>query len=224
MSIRVLASVTFLRLLRGRALWVALLVGALPCLYALMMRGRDPAGIGDELFAFEILVLGILAPMFVANTLGEEIEERTTTYLWSRPIPRWAVLAGKLATVIPIVLAIGCASWLVSAQIAWSLVPPAQTFLSLVIGAITLSCLAAMFSTLAPKHGMALSICYLLFLDLPAGVLPAALQEASITHQLRTVSGMWPSDGTFVEGMIGVALITAFTAALATWRIRRLEA
>lgn len=223
-TVGVVASITLRRLLRGRALWVSGLVAALPCLYALMMHGRRGDEVGDELFGFEILVLAILAPMFVAGTLGEEIEERTTTYLWSRPVPRWAVLAGKLATVIPIVLVVGGASWLLAAQIAWSAVPPAQTFLAIAFGAVSLSSLAATFSTLAPRHGMALTICYLLFLDVPAGVLPAALQEVSITHQLRTVSGMWPSDGTFVEGLVGLLAILLVTTAIATWRIRRLEA
>jgi ABC-2 type transport system permease protein len=223
-TVGVLASITWMRLVRGRALWVSLLVGLLPCLYAFMMRGRDRTGIGDELFAFEILVLAILAPMFVASSLGEEIEERTTTYLWSRPIPRWAILAGKLATIVPIVAAISVASWLLSAQIAWSLVPPAQTFLSLALGSIALGLLAAAFSTLAPKHGMALTICYLVFFDVPAGVLPAAMQEVSVTHQLRTVSGMWPMDGSFVEGLIGLSVITLATGALAIYRMRRLEA
>jgi ABC-2 type transport system permease protein len=222
--IRVLASITWMRLLRGRALWVSVLVALLPCLYAAMMRGRDRTGIGDELFAFQILVAAILAPMFVASSLGEEIEDRTTTYLWSRPVPRWTVLAGKLVTLVPIVATFVCASWLASAQIAWSLVPPAQTFLALGLGAIGLGLLAAAFSTLAPKHGMALTICYLVFFDVPIGVLPAAMQEISVTHQLRTISGMWPMDGSFVEGLIGLSLITLATGALATWRIRRLEA
>lgn len=223
-SVFVLASITWMRLWRGRAPWVGFLVGALPCLYSLMMRGRERDAIGDELFAFEILVLGILAPMFVASTLGEEIEERTTTYLWSRPIARGAVLAGKLVTITPIVLVIGCASWLVSSQLAWSMLPPAQTFVSLAIGAIALCLLAAAFSTLSPKHGMALTICYLLFFDLPAGALPAALQEVSVTHQLRTLSGMWPADGSFLEGLIGIGAIMIVTGAIAAWRIRRLEA
>ena len=96
----VLARVTWTRLVRGRALWVSLFVAALPCLYAAMMRG----GVQDELYAFEILILAILAPMFISSSLGEEIEDRTTTYLWSRPIPRWAVLAGKLLALVPICL------------------------------------------------------------------------------------------------------------------------
>ncbi len=223
-TVFVLAGVTFTRLVRGRALWVSLLVGVLPILYALLMRGRDRAGVGDELFGFELLVLGILAPMFVASSLGEEIEERTATYLWSRPIPRWAVLAGKLATIVPLVAAIGIASWLAASHAAWARFAPAQTFLAIGVGAVALSLLAAAFSTLAAKHGMALAICYLLFFDLPAGALPARLQEISVTHQLRTLSGMWTSDGSFVEGLIGILAIMLVTGGLATWRIRRLEA
>lgn len=223
-TIGVLAGITWTRLVRGRALWVSLLVGLLPCLYSLMMRGRDRSGIGDELFGFEILVLAILAPMFVSSSLGEEIEDRTTTYLWSRPVPRWSILAGKLATIVPIVMTIGCASWLASSQIAWAVVPPAQTFLALALGSLGLGLLAAALSTLVPRHGMALTICYLVFVDVPAGVLPAALQEVSVTHQLRTLSGLWPADGSFAEGLIGMSLIALVTGGVATYRIGRLEA
>ena len=223
-TIGVLAGITWTRLVRGRALWVSLLVGLLPCLYSLMMRGRDRSGIGDELFGFEILVLAILAPMFVSSSLGEEIEDRTTTYLWSRPVPRWSILAGKLATIVPIVMTIGCASWLASSQIAWAVLPPAQTFLALALGSLGLGLLAAALSTLVPRHGMALTICYLVFVDVPAGVLPAALQEVSVTHQLRTLSGLWPADGSFAAGLIGLSLIALVTGGVATYRIGRLEA
>jgi ABC-2 type transport system permease protein len=223
-SVLVLAGVTWTRLVRGRALVVSLFVAMLPCLYALLMRGADGHDVGDELFGFEILVLAILAPMFVASSLGEEIEDRTTTYLWSRPIPRWAILAGKLATLVPLVIAIGCASWFLASQIAWSRVPPFQTFLAIALGAKAIALLATMLATLAPKHGMALTICYLLFFDIPMGLLPATVQEASITHQLRTLSGLWPVDGTFVTGLIGIVAIAFVTFAIAVWRIRRLEA
>ena len=224
-STLVLAGVTWLRLVRGRALWVSLLIAALPCLYAVMMRGPDGSrAITDELYAFEILVLAILAPMFISSSLGEEIEDRTTTYLWSRPIPRWAVLAGKLLALVPIVIAIACASWLAAANIAWSMMPPARSFLALALGATGIAMIATGIATIAPKHGMALTICYLLFFDLPIGVLPATLQEMSVTHQLRTLSGLWPIDGTFVEGLVGLTIIAAVWAALAIVRIRRLEA
>ena len=71
---------------------------------------------------------------------------------------------------------------------------------------------------------MALTICYLVFVDVPAGVLPAALQEVSVTHQLRTLSGLWPADGSFAAGLIGLSLIALVTGGVATYRIGRLEA
>jgi hypothetical protein len=133
------------------------------------------------------------------------------------------VLVGKLALLVPLVIAIGCASWLAASQVAWSVPPPAQSFLALALGAKGIALISAGIATIAPKHGMALTICYLLFFDLPIGVIPATLQEASLTHQVRTLSGLWPQDGTFVEGFIGFVVISMLWTAIAAWRIRRLE-
>ena len=99
---RTMASLTLRRLTRGRALGVSLVIAALPVAYAAAMRAVGQTGIGQELFAFEVLVLAVLAPMLVGSSIGEEIEDRTTTYLWSRPVPRWAILAGKLAALAPV--------------------------------------------------------------------------------------------------------------------------
>ena len=40
----------------------------------------------------ELVVMALLSSVFVASSIGEEIEERTITYLWSRPLPRWTLL------------------------------------------------------------------------------------------------------------------------------------
>src|SRR5687767_12060107 len=108
--ITTLMGVTLKRFVRGRAIWVCLLIACGPLVPATAMRIEGDAEAGEALTVFTLFVMMILPPAFVASSLGEEIEERTTTYLWSRPVPRWAVLVGKLLALAPIamLLVIGC--------------------------------------------------------------------------------------------------------------------
>ena len=59
------------------------------------------------------------------------------------------------------------------------------TMLALTVGGLfivsaLIGVIAAGIATLAPRHGMALAICYALFFDAPLGVLPATLKELSV--------------------------------------------
>ncbi len=218
-----MAGLTWKRLVRGRALWVCLAIAILPVVYAAATGGRRGIA-GDEIFVFETLIAAVLAPMFVASSIGEEIEDRTTTYLWSRPIPRWSIVVGKLLALVPVAAAVVVGSWALSGQIAWHHWPAARTCGALAIGVVSLSVLSAGIATLAPRHGMALSICYVLFFDSPLGILPATLRELSITHQVRALSGIWANEIGIQTPLIALVLLTTVWAVIAATRIRRLEA
>lgn len=224
-----IAYVTWLKILRRRALWVSMIIASLPVLYAGAMMGMIHTGDSQapsklDLFAIEQLVLALLAPMFVATSIGEEVEDRTTTYLWSRPIARWSVLAGKLLTLVPLIIVLIAASWSLAGWIAWDRLPPVQTYVALAASALAMSLLAAGIGTLAPKHGMALSIVYMLFFDFPLGIMPATLREMSIGHQTRTLSGLYPSESGLPSAMIALAAISLVWTVVAALRVRRLEA
>jgi hypothetical protein len=221
-----IAALTVKRVVRGRALWVSFLISFLPVMYAgAMSRGRA-RDVGAELFTFEVLILAVLAPMFVGASIAEEIEERTTTYLWSRPLPRWSVLAGKLVALVPVTAGVVLASWLLSSWIAWSALPPARTIGAIAAGALAMSLVATGIATLAPKHGMALTIVYMLFFDFPIGVLPATFRELSIGHHVRVLSGLSSSFdvGTTLSATIGLVVVGGIWALIAALRVRRLEA
>lgn len=217
-----MARLTWTRMIRGRALWVGFLIALLPVMFAVVMRlFREPGG---ELFTIEVLVLAVLGPMFVGSSIGEEIEERTTTYLWSRPIPRWIILGGKLAALAPLAALIVVVSWIVSSRIAWDLWPPLQTCAALAAGAFVISFVSAGIATLAPRHGMALAIVYMLFFDFPVGILPATVQELSIGHQVRTLAGTSPMESGVASAAIALTIISAVWLVVAALRVRRLEA
>lgn len=222
-----IAALTLRRLVRGRALWVSGAIAALPIAFAAALRsnGRPEHTMILDVHAFVQLVLSVLPAMFVASSIGEEIEDRTTTYLWSRPVPRWAVLAGKLLALVPIICALSLASWTLAMTIGVGVTPSAVSCVGFVLGAVALSVVAAAIATLVPRYGMPLVICYSLFLDLPLGVMPASIKNLSISHHVRAIADiMENTDDSARSSAIGIATIAVVWGVVALARIRRLEA
>lgn len=221
-AIRALAGVTLRRLFRSRAVWVAGVLAVLPILYASAVRGRHVL-VHEEIFVFVELVLAVLVPMLVASSIGEEIEERTLTYLWSRPVPRWTMLAGKLCALAPVALVFALVSWGAAMSTATDTMPAGRTVLALAAGTLAMSAVATGWAMLSPRHGMALSIVYMLA-DTFLGALPASLAKLSITYQTRAVSGLYSSYAALGGGLVALAALSAVWIVIAAWRIRRLEA
>ena len=219
-----IAEVTLRRLLRSRAIWVGLAISAIPVLFAAGTRGKLGVSVGEDLFTFEELVLAVIAPMFVASSIGEEIEDRTLTYLWSRPVPRWSVLAGKLCALAPLVLAIVFTSWTVAVLVSVNAPPPVQSYVALAVGTLAVSAVATGLAAVSPRHGMAFSIVFMLFFDIPVGLLPATVAKLSVTYQMRTLSGFFPAQHDLLGAVVAMLVIGVAWGALAAWRIRRLEA
>ena len=218
-----LAGVTLRRLARGKAMWVALLFAALPVAYAVVVRSgeRHLRESSKDLFTVSTLLLAIVPAMFVSASIGEEIEERTSTYLWSRPIARWAVLAAKLCALTPIVIALVVGGWAAGTAIWTGAAPSLMSCVGLAAGCIATSLVVGGIATLVPRHSMALSIGYMLA-DLFFGGLPFSLQQLSVSYQTRTLAGM-TSHPAILGPVIALALIAGAWSAIALARIRRLE-
>ncbi|MEO8844259.1 MAG: ABC transporter permease [Kofleriaceae bacterium] len=219
-ALSALARLTLVRLIRGKLMWVSLVIAALPLALAAVIA-RQPSTALELTFGVEIFVLAILPPLFAAPAIGEELEDRTATYLWSRPIPRWAILAGKLLALAPFVMAILVASWVVSIELALHEAPPPMTIVALAAGALTVSIVSAGIATLAPKRGMAFAIIYILIVDLSIGFIPASIQWLSVTHATRTLAGFESSSP--ISGGVALAVLSALWLAVAFRRIGRIE-
>ena len=100
-----LARLSLRRVLRGKALWFAIAIGLFPCLLAIAWRANSLAGVEawDRVTVTFALVMAIVAPILVASSLSDEIDDRTAAYLWSRAVPRWTVVSGKLLGLAPVV-------------------------------------------------------------------------------------------------------------------------
>lgn len=227
-----IARLTWKRIRRGQAVWVALGISLLPLFVAVFLRQaitdpHDRMEFTIDLYAVEMFVLAVVPALFVAASIGEEIEDRTVTYLWSRPLPRWHVIAGKLVALAPIAVALVLAGWLLAIAVAYGRLAEPWTIIAIALATLAVSCVAAGIGTLAPKHGMALTIIYMLLFDLPIGEIPASLQILSITHQTRLLAGISPSgvhDAARLAPAITMGVLAAVWFAVGLWKIRRTEA
>lgn len=219
-SVRTLASVTLTRLTRGKALWIGGLIACLPIIYAQAVAATRHASSEEELFMFLRPLLALFPAMFVGASIGEELEDRTATYLWSRPLPRWAVVAGKLLALAPIVIALLVGAWALSVMAATKHPPSAGSCVAIAAGALAASIVAAGIATWVPKHSTALPIGYLL-VDNFLGVLPFSVSKISISSQTRVLAGM--AEGSLITAAISLIVIAGVWAAIALSRIRKLE-
>lgn len=224
-AVLVIARLTLTRLIRGRAVWISVIIAALPLAFAVAISSKQNSNIATDILAFDLLLLAIVPAMFVSSSIGEDIEDRTTTYLWSRPVPRWSILVGKLAALAPLSALVIVASWVAAVYLAEHRMPPAQITFAIAIGTIVVCFACAGIATLVPKHGMPLTISYMLFFDIPVGAMPVSLSKLSITQQLRALADVRSNiEQTVQGGAIGLAVLAVLWLSLALWRIRRLEA
>lgn len=224
-----IAALTLRRLSRGRLWIVGTLVASLPILFAFLLRSQERYGeMYDDLLFIEELLMALVPAMFVASAIGDDIEDRTMTYLWSRPVPRIAVLAGKLVALVPIVCALLVVPWILAITVATDMPPPFLTVFAMFAGGVAVSATAAGIATLVPRHGMALTVVYMLFFDLPIGFLPASLRRLALSHHVRQISEIRLDGGIMIDSpsvaTATLAVIAAVWLAVAVWRFRRLEA
>ena len=222
-TIRTMAGVTLKRLGRGKALWIGGMFAALPVMYATAVHARHAAASPSDLFSISQLLLALLPAMFVGASIGEEIEDRTSTYLWSRPIARWAVLAGKLCALAPIVIVLIVGGWYAGITIWTEAAPSLASCVALAAGCVAASLAAAGIATVVPKHGMALTIGYML-VDLFIGALPFSLAELSITNQARELANLFSGQPVIVTPLIAMVVMSGLWGTVSFVRIQRLEA
>lgn len=214
------------RMLRGRVVWVAGLFAALPVAYTLLAGMNDVAAWTD-IFPALVMLAAVVAPLFMAASMAEEIEERTYTYLWSRPVPRWSVVMGKLCASIPIAGGIVAASVVgcYAAGKGASSEELVRGIAAVAAGTVTACSVSAALAILLPRAGLAVTYAYLLAIDLPIGAIPFAIRNASVTHEIRViagVSGVEPEPH-IAHGVVWLAGISAFWLAIAFWRLGRAE-
>jgi len=222
-----IARVTLTRTLRGRALWVVLVLSGLPTLFAAILKAWSHMELGYVVGMWSLL-FAILPPVLLASAIGEEVEERTMTYLWSRPIPRWSVVIGKMVALVPLLWVAFGAAILVPFYL---FVPDATAATATAVRLIAVTVLAtagvsavtAGLTALAPRHGTIFSIAYLVFIDQGLAVIDTSVSRLSVVYNATQLAGI-EHPATDAGGSIAwLAALIALWVGLAVWKIRRLE-
>lgn len=220
-----LARLAMRRVVRGKALWFAIALGLLPCALALIFKlnDRDPInGWGDLVDAF-VPLLAIVPPILVASSLSDEIDDKTSSYLWSRALPRWTVVTGKLLGLIPV----AALSIVLGITIAWLIlgtsgaVPTGmfvRTVLAVAAGAAASSTVSAMWATLFPRFAVPIAVGWLL-LDTVIGALDMNIHVIAVTFGPRAFIDLEHT----LAGAISLVVLTAIALAVAVWRVDRIE-
>lgn len=220
-AVRTLAAITLTRIGRSKAPWIGMAIAVVPVLFAVLSQGRRELAAPAVLFQVSVLILALLPAMLVGSSIGEELDERTSTYLWSRPLPRWAVLAGKLCALTPIVIGLALASWVAAIGVTGAL-PTLASCLAIVAGATAASLIAAGIATVMPRHSMAMTIVYLLA-DIFDGLLPFSVRELSVTYQTTVLGNLAQEPQAVAMPLIAMAMVAGLWLAIGLVRIRRLE-
>ena len=133
----------------------------------------------------------------ISAVIAEEIEDRTITYLFTRPIPRAAILLGRwLAAALPIALLL-CASAELVVRLLEKTGDPERTLswmpeglhgsilLTVLMGGVVYSALFASAGALF-KRPMLIGLGYTFVYEGFLGNLPGANQKATVVYYLRS--------------------------------------
>jgi hypothetical protein len=241
-AIAAVASVVSKRFLRGATMWIGIGLAALPVAQAALISNkvrvvqvllkvrwlslgamkappRDLSWLAGT-FGFETVVLGIVAALLVAWPVGQDIEDRTATYLWSRPLPRWTILVGKLVVLVPIVMAIFGASW-IAVTVLTKVDPTPWPFVALAAAVIAASALASALALALPKHPLVLALLVLALLDPVVGAMSGGIALVTVSYNARVLGGF--EDADVLPSAIAMAVITGVWLWLALRKIARTE-
>jgi ABC-2 type transport system permease protein len=208
------------RMLWSRStIFMALVVG-LPVVIAAIVRGLEVAGLtggkvdgvaisGPALFGSMIwlmflrFIVPVLAVFYGTSLIADEIEDKTITYLFTRPIPRGAVMAGKyLAYLVCTIMVV-----LPSVMIVYFLIVPygggsiAASFPDLVkdlaLLALGLIAYGALFAWVGArfKRPLLTGLIFVFGWEQAAMVFPGYLKRFTIAYYLQAlVPHTMPSD------------------------------
>jgi ABC-2 type transport system permease protein len=194
-------------------------------------------------------IVPLVSLVLASAVIAEEIEDRTITYLFTRPIPRAAILLGRwLAVALPVVLLL-C----FSAELVLRLLPTtagegaedqlwmpagfhARTLATVAMGAAVYSALFAAAGALF-KRPMLIGLGYTFVYEGFLGNLPGSTQKSTVVFYLKSyLFSPYPGmGGDVAEAIFGtpleepgkavlmLALILLGILALGAWRFSRRE-
>lgn len=244
------------RIFRTRRALVAIGLTGLPVVLAgivrVALRFHDEELPPEVLGTFvQLILIQTIVPLvslvMASAVVAEEIEDRTITYLFTRPMPRAAILVGRwLAAALPIVVLL-CLSGLSVVQLLRGAEPAkdaepwpagflARFLVTAMLGGLVYSGLFAALGALV-KRPMLLGLGYTFVYEGFLGNLPGSNQKGTVIYYLRSFL-LEPHPSLFGDlseelfqtppmqpgaAVVRLALILVVVLALAAWRFTKRE-
>ena len=213
----------------------------LPTLAAAVLAatGHWGAGTLDQLLELDLTLLVPLLPVLLLGpAIADELERGTAGFLFVRPIPRAALLLGRLAAALPMLLGAALLGLLGAFVALYAKfpgdIPRALPHLlgaafAVVAGLVLYSLLALGLGATFRKRPVA-TLVVLLLVDGGMARMPLGLQLVAPTHHLRAVAGLpelssWspPFDVPHALSAAYLLLLVVATALFGISRMKRIE-
>lgn len=232
------------------ALFVRLLVGlGLPMLESSPgrsgVRMTGPAIFGMMIWVFYLrFTVPVLGVFYGTSLIADEVEDKTITYLFTRPIPKGAVLVGKYFAYMICTLCVV----LPSIMLVYLLIVPLQGSLGgafpdllkdLALVSLGLASYGALFAFVGAKfkRPLLVGLIFVFGWEQAALLFPGYMRYYTVAYYLQAlVPHAMPNDGALslfqnifreTPGMFralsGLAVITAVSLGLAAWIVERKE-
>jgi ABC-type transport system involved in multi-copper enzyme maturation permease subunit len=237
------------RLLTSKRALFCLLLALLPAAVAFAVasatRRQGPSVVAAHMgWMLELqTILPLVALIAGSAVVAEEIEDRTITYLFTRPIPRAALLYGRyLSTIVFLLGTFALGTFLLLAAAARAtgsrggpIVPEISEplYVAALIGVMVY---AALFAALGAffKHPMVIGLGYAFAIEGFLANLPGKNQALTIQYYLRSIIAERGSDAfnkitgfrttefeSATRALVVLAIVLVLALVLGAWRINR---
>lgn len=221
-----LARIAWTRLIRSNALWVLVGIALLPAAVGALVAadgGSEPAKVWRIIFEAALPLVVVVPPVLVASAIADELEDKTSAYLWSRALPRWTVVIGKLAVLAPVsALLVGGAGLVGGLAAGLPLELFGRGALGMAATGAAGACVAAAIATLIPRHAVAMSMAWMVAIDWPLHPLDFGVRHLSTSFGATAIAG-FATDAGVVSGALTLVALSAIGIGLACWRIGHVE-
>jgi len=182
---------------RGKRLVVLLFLSVLPLLaFAAIGGGGEPIRENEFHGVFHFLMLQFVVPfaaLFLGTSvIGDELDGRTVTYLFTRPVDRGLLYLGRLLGTglsFSVILGLLAAAALQSREVAMG-EPPVDRALAIQLVVVGFWAHFALFACLRTlfKRALLAGMGYLLLIDLMVSKMPyVGVAKLSVWHQLLVI-------------------------------------
>ncbi len=187
----------------ARMIWIMMAILALPLLAAGFSLATESAGLSffkHELGAYLRFIVPFIMALLASSAVAEEVQDKTITYLFSRPLPRWSLPGGKylgsLAFTCPLVALSLAGVYLICMLSVPSLIMdelPAlgSALLCVLLAAVYYGALATAFGTIFTSYPFVATMIYFFVVDLGLSSIPGRFKVVSTAVHLQVLAGLY---------------------------------